>query len=366
MFNPRCFSFARRRRGLTKKTLADRVGLSARSITAYEAGAQEPSPETLVQLARTLEFPVSFFSGDDVEEFTDESASFRSLSRMTAGQREAALAGGALAVRLGSWIEEKFSLPDPDIPDFHEATDPEAAAASVRMLWGLGERPISNLVHLVESRGVRVFSLVEDCKEVDAFSLWYRGTPYILLNTLKTAERSRFDTAHELGHLVLHRHGNTTGRTAEDQANAFASAFLMPRSAVIARASHGVTMRALFEGKEVWGVSTVAYAYRLHKVGLLSDWYYHQLMRKLSGMGLRSAEEGNRRRETSQILKKALDDLKLTGVTKAEIARQLDIYPSELDRLIFGLAMTGLPGGRSGEGVDKSAARSNLRLVTKD
>jgi Zn-dependent peptidase ImmA (M78 family)/DNA-binding XRE family transcriptional regulator len=365
MFNPRCFSFARRRRGLTKKALAERAGLSVRSITAYEAGDQDPLPETLGQLARILEFPVAFFEGDDVEEFTDDSASFRSLSKMTAGQREAALAGGALAIRLGTWMEERFSLPDPDLPDFHEATDPEVAAASLRAIWGLGERPISNLVHLLESRGVRVFSLVEDCKEVDAFSLWYRGTPYVLLNTLKTAERSRFDAAHELGHLVMHRHGNATGRTAEDQANAFASAFLMPRASVIARASHGVTMRALFEGKEVWGVSTVAYAYRLHKVGLLSDWYYHQLMRKLSGMGLRSAEEGHKRRETSQILKKVLDDLKQSGIPKAEVARQLKIYPGELDRLIFGLAITGVPGGGGGEGGDRSASRANLRLVTE-
>lgn len=361
MFNPRRFSFARRRRGLTKKALADCVNLSSRSIAAYEAGDQAPSAETLEQLARALEFPESFFHGDDIDEFAEESASFRALSRMTAGQREAALAGGALAVRLGSWIEERFSLPQPDIPDFHEASDPEAAAGSVRAVWGLGERPIVNLVHLLEARGVRVFSLVEDCHEVDAFSLWFNGTPYILLNTQKTAERSRFDAAHELGHLVLHRHGNALGRTAEEQANAFAAAFLMPKAATIARAPRSATMRGISDGREVWGVSTVAYAFRLHKVGLLSDWYYHQLMRRLSGMGFKSGEDRPKPRETSQILKKVLDDLRSSGTTKAEIASQLEIYPDELDKLIFGLVMTGLRGGGADDRTPPG--RDHLKLV---
>ena len=55
-------------------------------------------------------------------------------------------------------------------------------------------------------------------------------------DTNKTAEHSRFDAAHELGHLVLHRHGPPRGIEAERQANAFASAFLMPHGSVFPRA----------------------------------------------------------------------------------------------------------------------------------
>jgi len=53
-----------------------------------------------------------------------------------------------------------------------------------------------------------VCSLAEQCREVDAFSLWRHGSPFVFLNTQKTPEHSRFDVAHELGHLVLHRHGH--------------------------------------------------------------------------------------------------------------------------------------------------------------
>lgn len=80
-----------------------------------------------------------------------------------------------------------------------------------------------------------MFSLVEETRSVDAFSVWRSNKPYIFLNTVKTAEHSRFDAAHELGHLVLHKHGGPGGRAAEDEANRFASSFLMPSADVRAR-----------------------------------------------------------------------------------------------------------------------------------
>ena len=58
---------------------------------------------------------------------------------------------------------------------------------------------------------------------------------YYFLNISKTAERCRFDAAHELAHLVMHRHGPTfteessNENNIEKEANKFASSFLMPR-----------------------------------------------------------------------------------------------------------------------------------------
>ncbi|WP_261371520.1 ImmA/IrrE family metallo-endopeptidase [Yersinia frederiksenii] len=69
------------------------------------------------------------------------------------------------------------------------------------------------MVHLIEPKGVKVFSLAENCVEVDAFSFWTNGKLFVLLNTMKTPERSRFDAAHELRHLVLHQRSSNTHRT---------------------------------------------------------------------------------------------------------------------------------------------------------
>ena len=74
----------------------------------------------------------------------------------------------------------------------------------VRARWGLGERPVSNVLHLLESRGARIYSLTPENTELDAYSLYWQGRPFIFLATGKSGERGRFDVAHELGHLVLH------------------------------------------------------------------------------------------------------------------------------------------------------------------
>src|ERR1700678_4270171 len=93
------------------------------------------------------------------------------------------------------------------------------AARILRTEWQLGEKPVSNMIHLLESKGIRVFSLAENTVKVNAYSLWRRGKPYVFLNTFKSAESSRFDAAHELAHLILHQDGSVTGRKAEDQAH---------------------------------------------------------------------------------------------------------------------------------------------------
>jgi len=69
----------------------------------------------------------------------------------------------------------------------------------LRRLWGLGELPIKNIIHLLEAKGIRVFSLSIDSAQVDAFSMWHVNRPFVFLNTKKSCEHSRFDVAHKLG-----------------------------------------------------------------------------------------------------------------------------------------------------------------------
>jgi transcriptional regulator with XRE-family HTH domain len=207
-FNYSRVDLVRRRRGLTKGALADAVDISPRNLSSYEKQRQEPNTSTVVRFASALGFPKEFFYGHDLDEPTPDGASFRALSKLTARQRDQALGSGALA--LSDWIEERFALPTPDMPQW-QGIDPETAADGIRQAWGLGERRIGNMVHLLEQHGVRVFSLAEEPAVVDAFSFWRGSTPYIVLNTRKTAEHSRMDAAHELGHLILHGHGGPGG-----------------------------------------------------------------------------------------------------------------------------------------------------------
>ena len=176
-FNPSRLALARKRRGLSKAALSSQTGISVRSLCYYESKSSgiRPSQDHQAALARRLEFPIEFFYGEDIEEIACDAASFRSLSGLSAWQRDAALAAGTLAKMLSEWIEQRFELPPPSVPSLR-SFEPEAAAHALRAEWGLGERPIANTVALLEFRGVRVFSLPVDSRKVDAFSLWHEGT----------------------------------------------------------------------------------------------------------------------------------------------------------------------------------------------
>jgi Zn-dependent peptidase ImmA (M78 family)/DNA-binding XRE family transcriptional regulator len=324
--------------------LASVVGLTPKAVSDYEKGEYPPSADTLTRIAKATRFPVGFFSGIDLHEPTSDTASFRSMSRMTAGQRDAALGAGALAFMLNDWVESRFELPPPDLPDLRDE-EPEVAAAVLRQHWRLGERPIKNMVHLLEAKGVRVYSLAENSIEVDAFALWHSKTPFVFLNTLKSAEHGRFDAAHELGHLVLHRHSGPQIPDAERQANAFASAFLMPRASVLANAPRMATLRNLIQLKKQWIVSVAALAYRLHALGLVTDWHYRTLCIEIGQNGYRRREPEGAQRERSQILATVFAALREEGVSKTAVADQLQIEVDELDKLVFGLMIVSLAGG---------------------
>jgi len=203
MFSPSRLAIARKRRGLTLTRLAEVTGLSTHTLSVYENGHQVPSEESLVLLAETLEVAPAFLAAPDTDELPADAVSFRALSKMTARQRDRALSSGAVALLINEWIDERFRLPGPDMPSL-TGQDPEAAAEMVRARWGLGERPSTNVLHLLEAHGVRIYSLTAENRELDAYSLCWRGQPFIFLNTTKSGERGRFDAAHELGHLVLH------------------------------------------------------------------------------------------------------------------------------------------------------------------
>ena len=288
-------------------------------------------------------------------------ASFRSLSRLKPTRRDMALAQGAIALYLNRWLESKFELPKAELPDLSRERSPEDASSAIRQVWGLGELPIRNVVHLLEAKGIRVFSLAIDTRDVDAFSMWRENTPFVFLNNNKSSERSRYDAAHELGHLLLHRHGSPQGREAEREADIFAGAFLMPKASVIARSPRFASVDDLVRLKRIWNVSVAALNYRLHEVGMLSEWQYRTLSVQISKRGYRTYEPDGAQRETSQVLQVMFGELYREGLSRASVARTLCLPQSELEQLMFGLTMTGIDGnGQSGSHPNQ---RSNLSLV---
>jgi Zn-dependent peptidase ImmA (M78 family)/transcriptional regulator with XRE-family HTH domain len=359
MFNRTRFACARKRNGLSKSQLAQLIEVDVRSVSAYESGETVPRRDVLDRIVCKTKFPVAFFFGDDLEEPDTDAVSFRGLKRMTARQRDLALSQGAIATHLCRYIDNRFDLPKVDIPDLSHELTPESASETLRSYWGVGMLPINNMVHLLESKGVRVFSLAIDAREVDAFSTWKSDTPMVFLNTYKTAERSRFDAAHELGHLVLHRHAGPRGVNVERDANRFAASFLMPRASVIAQGVKSPSFPDLVRLKRIWKVSVAALSTQHHRVGMMTDWQYRMMCIEIGTRG-KAKEPNEIPRETSQILPKVFSALHNENISRSDVASALSIPRSELEQLMFGLTLASVDGGRKGT---SSQSAADLRLV---
>jgi Zn-dependent peptidase ImmA (M78 family)/transcriptional regulator with XRE-family HTH domain len=344
-FNPQRLSIARKRKMLKKKAFADLIGVTDRTLLRWDKALSIPTEENIAACVNKLGFPREFFFGPDVVEPNLETTSFRSQSSMAAATRDAVIASGAIGFLVSNWVEARFDLPKINVPSLHFAPDPETASRMLREEWCLGEIPITNMIHLLESKGVRIFSLVENTATINAYAHWHDDKPFVFLNTFKTAECSRFDAAHELAHLTLHRDGKNTGRIAEDQAHAFASAFLMPKADVLGvfRCKQVQYLGELLEHKVRWKVSIGALAHRLHRLGLITDWRYRELCIEIARKGYRTKEPNGIAREKSVVWDKVIKSLWSEGTTHTDIARDLSIPSSEVAELLFGVLNNSVP-----------------------
>lgn len=369
---PSRLTFARKRRGITIKKLSEMIGVTTKTLSSYENGKSSPASHTVALLSSVLNFPEKFFFMEEIEPIKQESVSFRSLARMSATVRDASLHASHIATEFTFLINKRFETPKVMLPKL-TGYSPEAAADVVRNEWTLGELPINSMIHLLESKGVMVFSLAEDSFDMDAYSFWMNDIPFIFLNNKKSVEHSRFDAAHELGHLLLHHHAipeydTSRGKEAESEAHKFASAFLMPQKSVIAYSVRYPSLSAIISLKSIWRVSAAALVRRLRDLDLLTEWQYRNLTIQLSRHGyLKKEPEPMLKPEVSKLLPMLFLALAEDGILKNDLAQELGCFPSELDLLMFNPAsrFTIIEGGaKQNNSIHPNEnGRNHLRLV---
>ncbi|RAS70669.1 uncharacterized protein DUF955 [Lentzea atacamensis] len=103
----------------------------------------------------------------------------------------------------------------------------------------------------------------------NAFNAGFR--PVVALGADKgLRDRSRFDAAHELGHLVLlGADGPIADKATESQANEFAAAFLMPAEDIAHELPARLDWPALLRLKAKWHVSLAALLVRAKTLGVM-------------------------------------------------------------------------------------------------
>lgn len=135
----------------------------------------------------------------------------------------------------------------------------------------------------------------------------------------------------------------------------------MPKASVIARSPRSASVDDLIRLKRIWMVSVAALNYRLHEVGMMSEWQYRTLSIQIARRGYRTFEPDSAPRETSQLLPTMFAELYREGMSRAAVARVLHLPPSELEQLMFGLTMTSIEG--KGNSVKNPNNKPALSLV---
>jgi len=271
---------------MSRAELATSVDITPTAITQLERDLYRPTSAVAAELALRLGVPGDFLlRGVNNQSIPASAVHFRSLRATPAISREQALAHAELALEVLAAIEDFVDLPPTNLPSLNgyvgdiSTADTDRAADDARRLLNVAEGPVPHVVRLLEAHGVLVLRYPGDGldKRVDAFSTTATSRPVVLLSPAKDDKaRSRFDAAHELGHLLLHPDAEPGSKVIENQAQDFAAAFLTPADQIVDDLPRTLDWDTLHAAKRRWGVSLRALVYRAHSLGLLSDSAYRR------------------------------------------------------------------------------------------
>lgn len=355
---------ARLYRGFTLTKLSEETEISKQSLSQYENGLT-PDSAKLYKISTALNFPRDYFIVKDNFNISSDVTYFRSLtssSKLSRTSQSIKLDHVAKAYEALSQIIEfpKLNIPEvnfyeSNIPSDSMNTEIEKIADDTRKHWGLDTSPINNLQYQLEKNGIIVTGFNSTDNGIDAFS-----QRTLINNTIvffiaicvgqKPQGRIYFDMAHELGHILLHPWSESLDnisreefRNREQQANMFASAFLLPRESfgndVCVSPLKISTYQIL---KRKWHCSIQAMLYRTHTLGIINVNQFQYMMRKVSQNGWRQKEPGDSPYPLNEnIFQGAIDVLYSAGgytprqVMKLFWSQGINLYYKELEDILY-------------------------------
>jgi Zn-dependent peptidase ImmA (M78 family)/transcriptional regulator with XRE-family HTH domain len=297
-FVPQRLAEARLAMMMSRAELARELNITGQAVGYYETGERRPDMDMLLRAAAVLQQPVSFFLRPS-QSIEDRRGTrfFRSVGTRSNKINYALDIRAKWLWELVSAISEEVRQPAPNYPDIPAPLDGDAysgdeiekIATSIRRHWRLGDGPIANVIALFETHGLIVTRFELGSDQIDAFSCWINKKPHVFLGSDKgSCCRSRFDAAHELCHVLLHRdiaqediENKKVRERIEREANLFAGAFLLPKFAMF-NEFYSTRMSHLIGLKKRWRVSVQAIAHRAKSLGIIDEDQYILFRKSIS------------------------------------------------------------------------------------
>ena len=342
-------------RRLSQVQLASLVGVSPATVSKWRAGSQSPEREALERLASVVNVTPEWFTRQTAEKVS--LPLFRSNASAHVAARAMLEARLEWAQDIALGLSEFVDFPELNLPS-RNFTDPdeiaseeiELAASECRDMWRIGRTAAQDIALAIEGAGVILIREETGIAQIEGLSAWsdVLGRPLVLLSADKdNGYRSRFDLAHELGHLILHRHipratERERHKQMEQQAHRFAGAFLLPAETFALEVRMPVTLDDLLLLKRRWGVSVGAIVMRLRALKILDEEGAQALFKRRSARWGAKSEPGDSDRapELPRLLRRTVDLL------VEENVMPLDAFPRHIGLGAHDIEMlAGLPEG---------------------
>jgi Zn-dependent peptidase ImmA (M78 family)/DNA-binding XRE family transcriptional regulator len=341
-FEPKRLRLARTFLGIVQGELGETVGASRQFIHQLESGQRTPSSEMAAALGAALLVEPSFFFRLPTDDIPQDSCNFRSLASSRVRDLEQVISHGAVLKELLEVLEEELEFPTTNFPRV-KVTDVESverAAERARVHWKLTtDQPITSTIRVAENAGAVVVKFPGVAPEIDALSVFGERPLIIRSSEKENPTRLRFDIAHEIGHLVMHRDEKLIEHEEmEKQAHRFASAFLLPRKAFLKEFPRGrrLDWQAIFAIKRNWNVSAQAILRRALDLQLIDAAQYRSGCIFISKQGFKRNEPYEpSESEKPETLRTALITLQQSkGLLPKDVAHRLAVQPVLLGKLL--------------------------------
>lgn len=300
--------FARLYRGLSMEELGERIGKSKQIISQYESedDPQSPSFDIVSNMSETLKFPISFFYTEDKEDVEEINTYFRALLSSNKKDKITQSKKATVVITIYKFLEKYIEFPKLNIPKINQKDLEDRnyynIVKDIRKFWNLGDKPINNIINVLEANGFILSSFNTNTYDIDAFTHYVKRNGekifcIVLGNEKKSFARRQFSTAHELAHVLLHGTAidvNTLSREEfreiEKEADKFAAEFLLPTDSFKKDLIYPTNLKFYEELKKKWKVSIIAMIMRAADLQVITKNQLQYLIKQAYSKGYRNAE----------------------------------------------------------------------------
>ena len=334
--NPRMLILARESRGISQSALCKKLEISQGKLSKAEKGEQSIQETTLKELSRELGYPETFFYQPTPSAPVSHYYYRKKVTipKKVVGKMESVIK--IFRNNIDS-LMEAIELPDYTIPVFDPSEEsPEEIARKARYILKVPDGPIENLTNLLERNGVLVIKTDLFNEKIDGLAtISDKGSHIIFLNKRMPHDRQRYSLAHELGHMIMHFDIPDNSENVEQEADRFASEFLMPAKD-IKNSLRNLNWNKLGDLKRYWKVSMRSLVRRAKDLSLLDSQEYRNFQINISRKGMNKSEPIPLPEEKTyvlqQIIKLHLEELEYS---LEELARAVNLDVEEFqDRFV--------------------------------